>query len=340
MTILFATNRVFNEGPTPILPDGTLKIPRQVSFNLNNNQAEQSIYFCERTSQDNYREIGHREFFKQLDEVEATEILFYIHGYSSLPEQAVFRRTQELQQLFDLSNGKQVLVVPLIWPCDNDLGLVKDYFDDQKAADASDMSFMRFFEMFFRWLQQRLTPSNPPFNKKLHILTQSMGARVLVGATNRAVDYYQLNGFPQIFNNIFLAAPDIVNEALEPNKRGQWIPVAANNVIVYHASDDWALRTSIAANVFNIIASRRLGQRGPEDMNKVPRNVFALNCSGFNSTYDTVIGHRYFGSLPGETGRKPGLLFEHMQLCIEKEKVIIPSNQRRAILNRELLDNN
>ena len=337
--MLFATNRVLNEGPTPKKPDGSLAVPRQVSFNLNNNQAEQSIYFCDRISQNNYQEIGHQEFFEGLDRAIATEILFYIHGYSSLPEQAIFQRTQELQQLFDLSNRK-VIVVPLIWPCDNDLGLVKDYFDDQKAADASDMAFMRFFEMFLRWLQQRLTPSNPPLNKKIHILTQSMGVRVLAGAANRAVDYYQLNGFPQMFSNIFLAAPDIVNEALEPNKRGQWIPVSANNVIVYHASDDWALRTSIVANVFNIIASRRLGQRGPEDMNKVPSNVFALDCSGFNNNYDTVIGHRYFGSLPGQTGQQPGLLFKHMQLCIEQEKVIIPSNQRRAILDQELLDNN
>jgi hypothetical protein len=42
------------------------------------------------------------------------------------------------------------LVIPLIWPSDNDFGIVQDYFDDQKAADASDMAFMRLFEKFLR----------------------------------------------------------------------------------------------------------------------------------------------------------------------------------------------
>jgi len=337
--MLFATNRVLNEGPTPRNPDRSWAIPRQVSFNLDNNQAEQSIYFCDRASQNNYREIGHEEFFDGLDSSIATEIIFYIHGYSNLPEKSIFPKTQELQQLFDLSSGKKVLVVPLIWPCDNDFGAIQDYFDDQKAADASDMSFMRFFEMLLDWLKQRLSPpnSNTPFNKKLHILTHSMGARVLMGATNRAVDYYQLNGLPQVFNYIFLSAPDIVNEAFEPNKRGQWIPTAANNVVVYHASDDWALRASIAANAFS---SKRLGQRGPEDINKVPSNVFALDCSDFNQKYDTFIGHGYFSSLPGQAGQKPGLLFEHMQRCIEQERVVISPNQRKATLDRKLLDEN
>lgn len=341
--MLFATNRVLNEGPTPRNPNGSFAVPRQVSFNLDNNQAEQSIYFCDRASRNNYREIGHEEFFKELDEATATEIIFYIHGYSNLPEKSIFPTTQELQQLFDLSNDNKVLVVPLIWPCDNDFGAIQDYFDDQKAADASDMSFMRFFEMLFDWLKQRLTlsSSDNPFNKKLHILTHSMGARVLMGATNRAVDYYQLNGFPQVFNCIFLSASDIVNEALEPNERGQWIPSAANNVVVYHASDDWALKASIAANIFNIISSSRLGQKGPEDITKVPNNVFALDCSDFNQKYDgSAIGHSYFSSLPGQTGQKPGLLFEHMQRCIEQERVVIPSNQRQATLDRKLLDEN
>ncbi|MEO1800516.1 MAG: hypothetical protein AAFR62_08825 [Cyanobacteria bacterium J06629_2] len=102
MSTLFATNRVFKQGPTPRQGD-TLILPRAVDFELSNNQAEQSIYFCDRLNQDNYQEIGSWEFFRRLDEDTATDILFYFHGYSSLPEPAAFRRTQELQQLFELT---------------------------------------------------------------------------------------------------------------------------------------------------------------------------------------------------------------------------------------------
>lgn len=39
----------------------------------------------------------------------------------------------------------------MIWPCDNDFGALKDYRDDQKAADASAFAFGRVFEMFMKW---------------------------------------------------------------------------------------------------------------------------------------------------------------------------------------------
>ena len=30
-----------------------------------------------------------------------------------------------------MQKREEVLVVPVVWPCDNDLGIVKDYWDDQ-----------------------------------------------------------------------------------------------------------------------------------------------------------------------------------------------------------------
>ena len=38
----------------------------------------------------------------------------------------------EFQKLFDKKQKNEILVIPLILPCDNDLGIVKDYWDDQK----------------------------------------------------------------------------------------------------------------------------------------------------------------------------------------------------------------
>ena len=328
--MLFATNRVFKEGPTP-LPSDTFP-SRSVSFDLNNNQAEQSIYFCRRNGEHDYSEIGHTAFFDAINAEESVkEVVFYIHGFSNLPEKTIFKRTEELQNHFNTLQPQEIKVIPLIWPCDNDFGILRDYFDDQVAADASDVAFMRFFEWYFHWLKSRISSSitETPFSKNLHILAHSMGARVLRGALNRSVQYFQRSGFPLIFRNIFLSAADLTNEALEPNKEGMWIPIAARNVVVYYASDDWALRSSAVANFINLTASRRLGQSGPEDFNKISSNIFALDCGNFNNSYDPIIGHGYFASDPS---RNPGLVLRHMQATIEKGRVIISSGTRDSIL--------
>ena len=41
--------------------------------------------------------------------------------------------------------------VPIVWPCDNDFGIVKDYWDDQKSADASAYSSARVLQKFLAW---------------------------------------------------------------------------------------------------------------------------------------------------------------------------------------------
>jgi len=335
--MLFATNRVFNEGPTPLLADhSTSRFPRSVSFDLNNNQAEQSIYFCRRNGENDYSEIGHTAFFDAINAEESVkEVLFYIHGFSSLPETAIFKQTEELQSHLNTLQSKEIKVIPLIWPCDNDFGILQDYFDDQMAADASGIAFMRFFEWYFAWLKSRISSpiTETPFSKNLSILTHSMGARVLQGALNRSAQYFQQAGFPLIFRNIFLSAADLVNETLEANKEGMWIPLVARNVVVYYASDDWALRSSTVANLVNLAVSRRLGQSGPEDFSKIPSNVFSLDCGNFNNFYDPIIGHGYFVSDPSGN---PGLVLRHIQSTIQKGRVVIPSGSRDSILEDAL----
>ncbi len=79
-----------------------------------------------------------------------------------------------------------------------------------------------------------------------------------------------------------MAAADVVNETLEPGQEGQHISPAARNVVVYYAADDLAMRASKIGNIANQIASRRLGHTGPENMDKVENNVYALDCDDFN----------------------------------------------------------
>ena len=271
------------------------------------------------------------------------QLWLYIHGFSNLPEKDIFPRTRTLQRLCDEKRRGEVEVVPLIWPCDADFGIVKDYWDDQEAADASAFSFARLLQRFHKWRKDEsdaldrarrdgtLRAGDGPCVKRINVLAHSMGNRVLRGALARWGHYYWSGRVPMLFRNTFMVAADVVNESLERGGAGRFICDCSRNVVVYYASDDLALRASKAANLKNGIASRRLGHSGPEDMRKVPSNVYAVDCDDFNMDYDTM-GHSYFlqdDSKPKRSGR----LFEDLYRAIRLGRVTDDDpNQRQFVL--------
>jgi esterase/lipase superfamily enzyme len=336
--MLFITNRAFQEGMTPFDENNEPIVPRSVNFNLSNHQAEQSVYFCHRNDEaQTYTEIGGKVFLTELKNSNAQEILLYVHGYSNFPELGIFQRAQELQDLFNQKSDGYIVVVPVIWPCDNQEGQMK-YFNDQMAADQSGMAFARSFLKFLEWRKLNSTEDNP-CTKRINILAHSMGNRVMRAAFASIVQYFLPQGMPLVFRNIFMASADVVNEALEPGQEGQHISTAARNVVVYYAADDLAMRASKVANLAEQVASRRLGHTGPEHIDKVNKNVYALDCDDFNTLYDTPLGHGYFASDNREHPGNPGLVFDHMWRCVETGRVlpISRSETRNAILTRGLL---
>jgi esterase/lipase superfamily enzyme len=244
------------------------------------------------------------------------QVLFYIHGFSNLPESSIFPRAMALQTLCDQRAPDTIQVVPVIWPCDDDPGIVKDYWDDQKSADMSGYAFARALEFFMRWRNEQ--PEETPCTKRINVLAHSMGNRVLrqtLACWNR---YDLANGVPLLFRNSFLMAADIVNESLEEPHAGRLMSQASRNVVVYFASDDLALRASKVSNLKNKVASRRLGHTGPENLDKTPSNVYAVDCDNFNTRYDPPKGHSYFTE--DENGA-PGVVFEHMLRAMQSGRV-------------------
>jgi len=323
--MLFITNR---------FPQQSLRtrIGRKFDFDLNDNAASNSVFFCERTGEKAYTEIGNVAFLSRLKQAPYRQILIYIHGFSNLPEQ-VFSAAQEFQ---DLCNGKkngEVLVVPLVWPCDNDFGIVKDYWDDQKSADASAYSFARVLEKFLAWRSSEdYNPQTDPCLKRINVLAHSMGNRVLRETLTAWNRYDLADGVPLLFRNTFLVAADIVNESLQHGEKGELICHSSRNVVVYFASDDLALRASKVSNLKNKIASRRLGHTGPEDMTRTPANVYTVDCDDVNNVYD-LKGHTYFRS--GREMGKPGLVFDHIFATLLSGRVFPDDEFRRTSIIRE-----
>lgn len=321
--MLFITNRVLNEGKESV--EG-----RSVSFRLEDNEAEQSVYFCQRQKKNTYVELMSGPFLDQLKASNAEQLLIYIHGYSNMPEPKIFPRAQKLQALFDKHKKGMVTVIPLIWPCDNDPGKAKDYWDDQKAADASAFAFARLLEKFIAWRGAN-QGAGPPCTKRINILAHSMGNRVLRETMVAWARYYRPDGLPLLFRNTFLMAADVVNEALERGQAGELICDASRNVGVYFASDDLALRSSKVANLANQVASRRLGHTGPENMDAVPQNVYAIDCDEVNTRYDFPTGHSYF--LTRRDG-KPGSVFKHLCGAVDSGRIPVGDDfkERQVVL--------
>lgn len=269
--MLFITNRTPNESAKTTATD----LGRSISFDYQNTTASQSLYFCERQSKNNYVEIGSQPFFKSLKEItnQDTQLLLYIHGFNNNMEPDVFGNARKLQKLFDAKQKGLVLVVPLIWPCDDDpaYAFLDDYWDDQDAADASGCAFGRLMGKFNSW-RHHPDQLEVPCTRKINVLAHSMGNRVLKNALKDWVEKYGNHGMPQIFHNVFMVAADVKNEILEEGKDGRHIVDASRNVVVYFANDDLAMSASKIANVKNKTLSRRMGMTGPKSLKETLNN--------------------------------------------------------------------
>jgi len=311
--MLFITNRI---------PKKSARSQANRKWNFaDSNAVSNSVYFCERMDDGSIKEILGNPFFARIKDSGVKHVLLFIHGFSNQPKD-VFKATKELQTMAD----DNTWVIPMIWPCDNDFGIVKDYWDDQRSADATGMAFGRVLGMFHRWTEDQ-SPDDPCMIR-INLLAHSMGNRVLRESL-QAWDRYDLaEGVPMLFRNTFMVAADVVNETLHRNERGDVVCNASRNVVVYYASDDLALRSSKVSNVKNRIASRRLGHTGPEDMRLVSDNVYAIDCDDFNIKYDRPKGHSYFRR---DDRGNTGLVYEHIMECIQTGRVNANADRRLTL---------
>lgn len=331
--MLFITNRVFKEGnKSPEVDQASGTQPgRAVTFDLDDNNALQSVFFCERTTKGQYTELGSKRFMDALKGSKAEQLLVFIHGFANLPEDAVFERAETLQRLFNERSKNLVEVVTILWPCRSSEfnatfeaapRVVGNYFTDQHAADACGHAFARVLQRLLDWQAENIKVDDKACIKKINVLAHSMGNRVLAETMKTWCYGILRQDPPLIFRNVFLVAADLVNEILEPGQDGELISFASGTVTVYYAADDWALRASKGANVANGIASRRLGHTGPQDLSAVARNVVAVDCGDFNSEYDPF-GHTYFLTQNiNDDKAKPGVAFEHIASTIEAGRLV------------------
>ncbi len=321
--MFFITNRAFVEG-------NKSAEMRKVTFDLQNNEAAQSVYFCWRDdAKKAYVELGSENFMKAVRKAPSRQVLFYIHDSAHLPEDHIFPIAEKLQRLFDDQDKGLVEVIPVIWPCDNGSSVLKDFHEDQIAAEGSGIAFARALEKFLVW-RESVKSGDAPCLKRMSVLAHSMGNRVLRQALFCWSRFHRKGQVPLMFRNIFMMAPDVFNEALENNREGRFMCHASRNVVVYFAADDRILGAGTVGQLGADSASRRLGHTGPEHMHLTPKNVYTVDCDDVNNKYDLPNGHTYFLA---DEKNEAGKVFLHLYDTMKKGRVQGHDDHRALVVD-------
>ncbi len=85
------------------------------------------VYFCSFLNDGKetmIKDIGSLNFMKSVQQNNYKQVMFYLHGFNNQPED-VFYQTELLQQLCDIYKQKECLVIPIIWPCHNQVGILR-----------------------------------------------------------------------------------------------------------------------------------------------------------------------------------------------------------------------
>lgn len=149
--------------------------------------------------------------------------------------------------------------------------------------------------------------------QKLHLLAHSMGNYVLQNALQRIDAFSPGHQLPRLFDHVFLCAPDVDDDVLEPDKPMARVHQVAQAVAIYHNVNDTALRISD----YTKGNPDRLGQRGAARPQALHQKVYQVDCAALVSG---LTQHSYYtngliardirlalqGQRPAARGLRPG----------------------------------
>ncbi|MEM7544538.1 MAG: alpha/beta hydrolase [Pseudomonadota bacterium] len=266
--------------------------------------------------------LGSRTLFKTLHGTmkdDPRDVIVFLHGFASSFESAMERaaelRDQYLSPATDPVTGalmpgrREPLIFAFSWPSDGKTmgfagGSDQDdrrrwaYSSDREDARASGAAMARCAVRMFKYLADM--KAQDQCHQRVHLVAHSMGNWALRHAVQELMLISEQAGVPlqRLFENTFLMAADINDDALE---KGDWLaPILrlSRKVHVYHASNDTALSVSdVKPN-----HGARLGHFGPANMNRLNDRVFAIDCTDVSFTPAlTHVRHQYYRLAPEVT---------------------------------------
>ena len=216
--------------------------------------------------------VGAKDTFEKLRQEmngRKCDVICLLHGYASDFRTALARAAE-------ISNDYATAEKPLIgfvfsWPSNGRMLPWIDYFSDRSDARASGFAIARAFKMVVDFLQS--LDREHYCRQSVHLIAHSMGNWALANALDDIASAYS-NRPPRIFDQIFLMAADVDNDALEEGKRLAGLSDICKAITIYFSEDDRALMVSD----FTKLNPDRLGATGPRRRDLIDRKVSLVDC--------------------------------------------------------------
>ncbi|MDR2238744.1 MAG: alpha/beta hydrolase [Chryseobacterium sp.] len=214
------------------------------------------------------------ELYKDMSSTkERNDVLIFIHGYA-------YDFDDELKAILDLkklfidnpeSPVEHILFVS--WPASSSI-VPLTYFDDKASSINSGSSLMRLFYFYTQFLKDIFSNRDLiPCNQRIHLMTHSMGNRVLQSML------YSLkrDNILRVIDQVLLLNADVSYKVFEDAEDSfNKLPLLANRVSIYLNRKDVIL--GISQFTKNILTPR-LGKNGPGDIEKFKDIVSVIDCT-------------------------------------------------------------
>ena len=194
--------------------------------------------------------LGSKAMFAELKDwmTQASDAVVFVHGFNVSWESAV-GSALSLQTMLQLSPARDaeqnVAVVLFSWPSDGLALPFVSYKSDRSEATGSGNAFGRGLlkvRDFLAALRDRARRGGDVLcNQDIHLLCHSMGNFLLQNALERIDAFTAGSVLPRLFANVFLCAPDVDDDVLEPGQPLGRLNEIAQGITVYHNHGDVAM---------------------------------------------------------------------------------------------------
>ena len=224
--------------------------------------------------------LGSLAMFDDLKKemMDKTDVLIYIHGFNVSWHEAV-GSALALQEMLNNSQTKdpnqKLLVILFTWPSDGMALPFVSYKSDRTEAQASGYAFGRGMLKVRDFLTTLKKDGGGVCGQDIHLLCHSMGNYVLQNTIDRIYDHTPGSALPRVFEHIFMCAPDVDDNVLEPEKEMGRVHELARSVSVYHNMGDVAMYVSD----YTKGNPERLGHNGSARPTLLHNKVNQIDCS-------------------------------------------------------------
>ena len=239
--------------------------------------------------------FGSNSLFEDLRKsmLKKSDVLVYIHGFNVSWSDAV-AAAASLQLMLNRHNApgdKAILVILFTWPSNGKALPYVSYKSDRTEAGGSGKAFGRGLLKLRDYLEKLKTDSKEMnailCKQEIHLLCHSMGNYVLQKTLKRMRNFAYGRSLPRLFEHVFMCAPDVSDDILEPGNEMGDLHEITRNVTLYHNKGDLAMSISD----YTKGNPDRLGHEGAARPAQLHRKCHQVDCSPLVSG---LVEHSYY----------------------------------------------